>query len=500
MKAMNAIRILKLLVWFLLLSFFCCTSVRQESNSLQSRLPSPPPPHSPHHHLPPHIKHTIDRLLDDNLLNAQLRGEKQPGFSALITKNFEFEKHGPRKPLYNRVGGASSIESNQLISETTKFYIGSMTKPVTAGAILKLYQDDSLDLSDPIQDYFPDFPKYQDTITKEKQSITIEHLLTHTSGLIKATYLDSTDAKGIANLTNNGLSLHQAVFEYYKSKPLLFQPGIVFNYSNYGYFLLGLIIEKVSGMTYGDYLKKNIFDIAGMQDTQVANAQRSTNNKLASGYIEDQSSFVNTDSFINESAEVLFSSGNIISTVEDLNKWYQALFRHQIISKNLLNKAHTPYLKNGDNQPEGYPFSPYGYGWIVDTSLGVDKKIISHAGQIAGFTSSAYFQPSSNTLTVLFSNFLYLEECISINGLKQKTIRIDMLNSLLFYYATSVIHRPVSINILPYSECKSKKRQRRRREIKHLKGIEGLIGFDIDLGEFIPMSEIIKEMNKTKNK
>ena len=183
---MNAIRILKPLVWSLLLSFFCCTSVRQASNNL---LPSPPPPHPPHHHLPPHIKHTIDRLLDDNLLNAQLRGEEQPGFSALITKNFEFEKHGPRKPLYNRVGGASSIESNQLISETTKFYIGSMTKPFTAGAILKLYQDDSLDLSDPIQNYMPEGYKFP----SKKWTITIEHLLTHTSGLIKATKIsDST--------------------------------------------------------------------------------------------------------------------------------------------------------------------------------------------------------------------------------------------------------------------------------------------------------------------
>ena len=110
------------------------------------------------------------------------------------------------------------------------------------------------------------------------------------------------------------------------------------------------------------------------------------------------------------------------------------------------------------------------------------KKIISHAGQIAGFTSSAHFQPSSNTLTVLLSNFLYPKECISISGLKQKTIRIDKLNLLLGYYATGVINRRVSINILPDSECKSKERQRRYRNIKHFKGIEGLIDFDTDLG------------------
>ena len=119
-------------------------------------------------------------------------------------------------------------------------------------------------------------------------------------------------------------------------------------------------------------MKENIFKPAGMRDTQVANAERSTDNKLASGYVEYQSSFAPTDSSIGLSVEILFSSGNIISTVEDLNKWYQALFSYKIINEDLLKRAHTPYLKNGNNQPEGYPFVPYGYGWIVDTSLGVD--------------------------------------------------------------------------------------------------------------------------------
>ena len=135
---MNAIRILKPLAWFLLLSFFCCTSsVRQASNNLSSRLPSPPPPHPPHHHLPPHVKHSIDCLLRTQVLKVLQENNEQPGFSALITKDF--------KEVYDLVGGVSNIQSKQLISKETKFYIGSLTKPFTAVAILKLlYQDDIL--------------------------------------------------------------------------------------------------------------------------------------------------------------------------------------------------------------------------------------------------------------------------------------------------------------------------------------------------------------------
>ena len=177
---MNAIRILKPLVWFLLLSFFLCINV----SSIIAQKP-------------------FDRAKIDHLLDSTFKN-KQYGYSALITKDFN--------EVYSKVGGYANLELykehprpphlpghqppprppekklSTPIGKESKFRIGSMTKPFTAGAILKLYQDDSLVLSDPIQDYLPNFPKYQDTITKEKQSITIEHLLTHTSGLTDINY------------------------------------------------------------------------------------------------------------------------------------------------------------------------------------------------------------------------------------------------------------------------------------------------------------------------
>ena len=206
---MNAIRILKPLVWFLLLSFFCCTSVRQESNSLQSRLLSPSPPHLPHHHLPPHIKDKLDCVLSARVLNFLLENHDQPGFSALITKNF--------KEVYSLEGGASNIEQRRPIHKDTKFYIASLTKPVTAIAILKLKEDGRLNLSDPIQNYMPEgynFPKKK--YNGKDAPITIKHLLTHSSGLITMPN-NLFELKKISNLEEEKqISYNQAVFEYYK--------------------------------------------------------------------------------------------------------------------------------------------------------------------------------------------------------------------------------------------------------------------------------------------
>ena len=422
---MNAIRILKLLVWFLLLSFFCCTSVRQASNNLSSRLPSPPPPHLPHHHLPPHIKEKLDCVLSARVLNFLLDNYDQPGFSALITKDF--------KEVYYQEGGTSNIEQRRPIHKDTKFYIASLTKPVTAIAILKLKEDGRLNLSDPIQNYMPegyDFPEKK--YNGKDAPITIKHLLTHSSGLT-----DMPNAlfelKEISDLEKkNQISYNQAVFEYYKNKKLDTVPGTKYGYSNYGYFLLGLIIEKRSRMSYAQYLKENLFDVAGMNNTEVVTHNIPlSDNKIASGYIYDsklgfitthsvyqylgQSKGINIDIDENTLAQTFFSAGNIISTAEDLNKWYRALFDGKIISKELLKKAHTPHISINKTRS-------YGYGWIIDDYFVEseediedikEKRIIWHNGKISGgFTSSMVFHPFSKTLSILLSNLDHPEGVI----------------------------------------------------------------------------------------
>ena len=477
---MNALKIkgLKLLFCFLLLGLLSCIST--QVSQVSPKFPPPPPHHHPpHHHLPPHVKHGIDCLLRTQVLDILKEEHEQPGFRALITKDF--------KEVYDLVGGASNIESRprQLISKKTKFYIASLTKQFTAIAILKLVQDGLLKLSDTIQNRLPDFPK-------KKWTITIEHLLTHTSGLIGQYDYDNDSIPdynyGISKILlsdTTNLSYGEKVFNYFKDRELISEPGTVFDYSNYGYFLLGLIIEKASSMSYAQYLKENIFDVAHMRDTRVASSQRITDNSLASGYAKDSLGFfVNTDSSIDIFAQISFSAGNIISTVEDLNKWYQYLFSYKIINEDLLKMAHTPYLKNGYNQPKGYVFTPYGYGWVIEGSQEKGDKIIWHNGQIYGFKTSIVFHPSSKTLAILLSNFEHppKAEYLWYSAIELMSFRIR-------YYATA------SLDQIPKKPIRSLRvRTLRDADLQLMKDL--IKSSNKELGTFVPMSEILKDIEQ----
>ena len=488
MNLSNALRTRRLF-WVFLLGFLSCISAQVPQVS--PKFPPPPlPHHPPHHPLPPQIKQIVDDLLRNNLLDAQLRNEEQPGFCALITQNFE--------EVYDSVGGASSIEKKRLIRKDTKFYIASDTKQFTAFAILKLVQDGLLKLSDTIQNRLLDsFPpkKYKG----KEVPIMIKHLLAHTSGLInmpsdsdqlnlaaKAGGIIVDIAKENRIFSDQVLQrdalyqrfrkkFNQTVYEYYKNDPLEFEPGTMYSYSNYGYFLLGLIIERVSGMPYAQYLEENLFRKAHMHDTKVSRPQTFAYDKVASGYQKVGSVYKNMDSIaLLLYTEIGFSAGNLISTVEDLNRWYQALFKYKIIDKGLLGKAQTPYTLN-NGQTTGY-----GYGWIIDDRFGIENRIIWHNGELRGsFRSNVLFQPSSNTLAVLLSNFNSPLVCISENGQKYEIEAISFLSFYMLYYATGLINQPLEITILPNSECRAQRTSRALNDVDLTKvdpiSIEGLI-------------------------
>ena len=211
--------------------------------------------------------------------------------------------------------------------------------------------------------------------------------------------------------------------DYLKDYPIQFKPGTVFYYSNFGYVLLGLIIERASGKSYEEYLQKNIFDPAGMENTTIDHTSKIIENRVQ-GYMMGDSGLINAG---DEDLLKAFSAGNILSTVGDLNKWYQALFNGQIISRDLLKKAHTVYLKKED-QPEEYLslYRPYGYGWVI---IG-GGQAVSHGGLISGFRSSLYFIPSLKIFTVLLSNFHYPEKDTTIDNLSND-MTVEAINSFL---------------------------------------------------------------------
>lgn len=307
----------------------------------------------------------------DSIIDAKFDNDG-PAVSILISDNFI--------PKYTKIKGNSNIELSYLVNEYSKFRIGSVTKQFTAIGILKLQEIGLLNLSDSIQKYLPEFPV-------KNKTITIEHLLTHTSGIKEITELDVF----FNQLMKNG-SHPDSLVNYFKEFPLEFDPGEKFSYNNSGYHLLGLIIEKVSGLKYNKYIKTNLLNVAEMTNTVADNNFTLIENRV-SGYENSPNGIVNA-SYIDMS--IPFSGGNLLSTTEDLNKWYKALFSYKIVTKISLDKAHKPFQLNDGT------YSNYGYGWFIDTLQ--NEKIITHEGGINGFLSSVWFVPSSKTLTVILSN------------------------------------------------------------------------------------------------
>lgn len=295
-----------------------------------------------------------------------------PAVSALITQNSE--------AVYSKIKGYSDIENTVLATDSSKFRIGSVTKQFTAISILMLQEEGKLSTKDPIQNYLPSFPV-------KSKPILIEHLLTHTSGLKEVTETEVF----FEQLMKNGCKPDTLV-NFFKDYPLEFNPGTEFKYCNSGYHLLGMIIEKVSKMSYGDFIQKNIFSPAKMVNSQIDDNSTLISNRV-SGY-ESKHNEIQNATYIDMS--IPYSAGNIISTTADLNKWYENLFEYKFVSKITLEKAHSKY------QLTDSTYINYGYGWFIDTLQG--EKVISHEGGINGFLSSVWYVPSHKTLSVLLSN------------------------------------------------------------------------------------------------
>lgn len=268
--------------------------------------------------------------------------------------------------------GYKNFHDSTFNTPNTIYQIASSTKQFTAAVVLKLVELKKLSLTDKLNKFYPDLPK--------SDSISIENLLTHTSG-ISDHYDDTTSSPG--NAGNEGKLL-----ESLKKYPLDFSPGTNWQYSNKGYQLLGYIIEKLSGMSYYDAIRKYIFtplhmDNSGFDFIHLASGEKAT------GYWEyPRSSGVASATIIDSSGP--FAAGAIYSTVKDLYKWHHGLQTFQIIGKNTLEKAYRPFKRN------------YGYGWMIDSLFG--KRIIHHGGDIWGFRSDIARNVEDDICVVILNN------------------------------------------------------------------------------------------------
>lgn len=284
----------------------------------------------------------IKQKIENYLLEVE-----QVGFSGSVL----VELNG--KKIISQGYGFSNIDQNLKNSSETIFDIGSITKQFTSTAILKLEMQGKLSTDDKITNYFKNVPK-------DKENITIHDLLRHQSGLI-------------SNVGKDYERIDEKEFiEKVFSSELVFETGTSFNYSNIGYSLLSIIIEKVSGMDYETYLYENLWKPSQMNLTGYSRPDFDTN-LIAVGYQNDFKSWGKpTSKDWNKSSPYwhLKGNGGILSTIEDLYKWHKSLMNYYILSEVSKNKLYCPKLRSDESETE-----IYAYGWDVTITSRNTRKV-----------------------------------------------------------------------------------------------------------------------------
>ncbi|MCX2433040.1 serine hydrolase domain-containing protein [Pedobacter sp. GR22-10] len=306
----------------------------------------------------------------DGLLNQIFKDKNGPGGVFLVARN--------GKSVYQKAFGNANIELGVKMQTQNVFQLGSMTKQFTAIAILMLVEQGKIDLQKPISAYIPDYPM--------GDQITVHHLLTHTSGI-----KDFTKMKSLNQIAQQNLSPKQMV-DFFKNGPVDFNPGEKFEYNNSGYVILGYLIELVSGDTYENYLNKNIFEKIGMKHSRYASDVAIIKDR-AYGYQQKTSGYVNKTAI---SFSIPFSSGALMSTVDDMLRWQNALNSRLILKSETIKKAFSKYKLNS-----GETFN-YGYGWHLKDINGVATR--EHGGSIFGFKTMGVYIPEQDIYVLGLSN------------------------------------------------------------------------------------------------
>ena len=277
------------------------------------------------------------------------------------------------KTLLDKGYGFANLEWQVPDTPATKFRLGSITKQFTAASILLLEERGKLKIDDPVKKYISDAPAAWD-------KVTIFYLLTHTSGIPSFTSFPDYPKRQLEAMTP------QQLVEWFRDKPLEFEPGTKWNYSNSGYVLLGYLIEKISGQSYADFVQQNIFTPLGMKDSGY-DSNSAVIDRRAAGYAPGKNGPENAG-FVNMT--VPLSAGGLYSTTEDLLRWEQGLFGGKLLSPASLAKMTTPFKQD------------YAFGLGVSTDNG--HKVIAHNGGIQGFNTSLAYYPDDKLVIAVLGN------------------------------------------------------------------------------------------------
>jgi CubicO group peptidase (beta-lactamase class C family) len=294
-----------------------------------------------------------------------------PGASVIIIKD--------GKAVFKKAYGLANVEEKIPSTTATNYRMASNTKQFTAMAIMMLAERKKLSYDDRLSDFFPGFPEYGKTIM-------IRNLLNHTSGLLDYEDLMPADTK--IPLTDID------VLTYLKRQDhTSFPPGSKFQYSNGAFVLLGLIVERVSGMDFREFLKQNIFQRIGMNHTLFYQRDDHTDRAhRAYGYSLKENAFVRTDQSLTSSTR---GDGTVYSSVDDLFKWDQALYTTKLVKADSLKQAFTPGVAIDAT-------TGYGFGWFIEKKRGL--QMIGHTGNTMGSTSVIQRFPEQRFTVIILTN------------------------------------------------------------------------------------------------
>ncbi len=289
------------------------------------------------------------------------------GAAIIVTKNGE--------TLIRAAYGLADLERNIALDPGATFRLGSLTKQFTAVGVMVLAERGKLALRQDIRELLPDYPTHG-------RIITIEHLLTHTSGLN-----DYTGSKDFKETMATDVSV-QALIDEFKNAPLQFEPGSKFAYSNSGYFLLDAMIERLSGQSYASFMADHVFEPLGLHDTAYEGYERRPTPR-ALGYSHKKPAAP-------VSMTRPYTAGALVSTVDDLARWDAAISAGKLLSAQSWQQAFTPFKLNN-----GRP-SKYTYGWGV-LRMG-PFRTFEHGGAIPGFVTHAIRIPEKQLFVAVLAN------------------------------------------------------------------------------------------------
>jgi CubicO group peptidase (beta-lactamase class C family) len=316
---------------------------------------------------------------------AALKSGNAPGAAVLVVRN--------GKPVFRRGYGVTDLRTLRPIDARTNFRLASFTKQFTAACIMLLARDGKLRYEDHLSDFFPEFPAYG-------KSITVRNLLNHTSGLedygelLMKQYVN-TPPERVPQILDAGVL---KILE--QQSGTRFPPGSKWEYSNSGYAVLAMIVERVSGEPFGQFLQERIFAPLKMKNTLAYENGKNEVRHRAYGHTKTENRWEQTDQ---SPTSAVLGDGGIYSSLDDLAKWDRALRQHTLLTEAEMRPALTPVQPTDGPAkfPEG-PVVSYGFGWFLDPYQG--HKRMSHDGSTVGFRTTIQRFPDDALTVIVLAN------------------------------------------------------------------------------------------------